>query len=189
MTNFWLAMLAVATVLATPGPTNTLLATGGALRGLRNALPLVTAELLGYLVTVDLVGFVLRPVIVAAPWIGIAIKLILAAYLAYAAVKLWRRPRAEAGGQPAVTWQGVFVATMLNPKGLIFALVILPFGSPELPSFLLALAVLVLAIGCCWVCAGSVVGRLAGDCRRFVPRVASVALAGFAAVIAATAFG
>jgi len=36
--------LAVLTILGTPGPTNTLLATAGATGGLRRSLPLVPAE-------------------------------------------------------------------------------------------------------------------------------------------------
>jgi threonine/homoserine/homoserine lactone efflux protein len=35
MTDLWLFLLAVLTVLATPGPTNTLLATAGATAGFR----------------------------------------------------------------------------------------------------------------------------------------------------------
>ena len=45
MIDPWLFMLAVATLLATPGPTNTLMATAGAMNGPRAAWPLLLAEL------------------------------------------------------------------------------------------------------------------------------------------------
>jgi len=189
MTNPWLFFLAVLTLLATPGPTNTLLASGAALSGLRASLVLLTAELLGYLVTVGLVGFLLRPVVIAYPVVGSALKLAVALYLVWAAFQLWRKSgRAEAGGA-AVRWRTVFTATLLNPKGLIFALGIIPFGQPTLPWFLLAFGVMVPAVGFCWLLAGHLLGAAAGTRRHFVPRIASVALLGFAGAIAASAFG
>lgn len=44
MTNPFLFVLTVVTILVMPGPTNTLLATGGATVGMRRALPLALAE-------------------------------------------------------------------------------------------------------------------------------------------------
>src|SRR5665213_2877257 len=93
MSNPWLFILSVLTVLATPGPTNTLLATGSALAGIRASLPLLLAELFGYLITVDLVGFLLRPLLAANPAIGVGLKIAVALYLVYAAVRLWRQSR------------------------------------------------------------------------------------------------
>ncbi|MGN4075192.1 hypothetical protein ACS0X5_11490 [Burkholderia gladioli] len=51
--------LTVASILAMPGPTNTLLATGGATVGLRRALPLALAEALGYGLAILAIGLVL----------------------------------------------------------------------------------------------------------------------------------
>src|SRR3978361_1017552 len=104
MTNPWFFMLAVLTVLATPGPTNTLLASGAAIAGIRASLPLLLAELGGYLVTVDVVGFLLRPLIITYPLIGTGLKVAVALYLAYAAIRLWRRAGDAAAVKAAVTW-------------------------------------------------------------------------------------
>ena len=189
MTNPLLFLLAVLTVLATPGPTNTLLASAAALKGVRGALPLLLAELLGYLVTVDLVGFLLRPLLVANPAIGVALKVAVALYLVVVAVRLWRDTATEAGARVAVGWTSVFVATLLNPKGLIFALAIIPFGHPEVPFYLVAFGLSVLAVGFLWLVAGHLIGAAAGARRYLVPRIASVALVGFAGLIAASALG
>jgi len=189
MTNPWFFILAVLTVLATPGPTNTLLASGAAISGVRASLPLLLAELGGYLITVDLVGFLLRPVIAANPAIAIGLKIVVALYLAYMAVRLWRRTNDATMARTAVTWRSVFVATLLNPKGLIFALVIVPFGSPDVFFYLLAFAAAVIAVGFLWLVTGNLLGAMAGEKRRLVPRIASVALVGFAGLIAASAFG
>jgi threonine/homoserine/homoserine lactone efflux protein len=189
MTNPLLFLLAVLTVLATPGPTNTLLASGSAIAGIRASLPLLLAELVGYLITVDLVGFLLRPLLAAEPVIGTALKIVVAVYLAYMAIRLWRRTGHAEGGPAAVTWRGVFVATLLNPKGLIFALAIIPFGHPEVPFYLVAFGLSVLAVGFLWLVAGHLIGAAAGARRYLVPRIASVALVGFAGLIAASALG
>ena len=189
MTNPLLFLLAVLTVLATPGPTNTLLASAAALKGVRGALPLLLAELLGYLVTVDLVGFLLRPLLVANPAIGIALKVAVALYLVVVAVRLWRDTATEAGARAAVGWTSVFVATLLNPKGLIFALAILPFGQPAIAAYLLAFAASIVGVGFLWLVAGRLLGAAAGARRKLVPRAAALLLAGFAGLIAASTLG
>ena len=59
--------LAVLAVLATPGPTNTLMAVAGATLGLRKGLRLIPAEVAGYLTSISLLIFVFQPVVAALP--------------------------------------------------------------------------------------------------------------------------
>jgi len=144
---------------------------------------------IGLLLLAAMVGFLLRPVIAANPAIAVGLKIVVALYLAYMAVRLWRRTNDATMAKTAVSWRGVFVATLLNPKGLIFALVIVPFGSPDVFFYLLAFAAAVIAVGLLWLVTGNLLGAMAGEKRRLVPRIASVALVGFAGLIAASAFG
>ncbi len=190
MTSLPLFLLAVLTLLATPGPTNTLLATAGATRGVRQALPLLAGELGGYLIAVSFIGFLLRPVVAATPVIAIVLKVLVALYLVVTAIRLWRGAGATSTRQRLVSIGSVFVVTLLNPKALIFALVIVPFGHDGVAAYLAAFSVCVLAVGCCWVLLGGLLGLTAGQkCPHLVPRLASLALAGFASFIFASAFG
>lgn len=190
MTNPLLFIAAVLSLLATPGPTNTLLATSGAVDGFRRSLPLLLAELAGYLIAVSLIGFLLRPVLLAMPVLGIALKLAVTLYLLYVALKLWRSGALAQSQARAVTAPALFVATLLNPKAIIFALSILPFGHPQLVPYLAGFATLVVSVGAIWIGIGRAAGAAAGTrYARHVPRVASVILTAFAGLIFASAFG
>ena len=60
MVEPFLFVLTVVTILGTPGPTNTLLATAGAAAGVRRSLLLVPAELGGYLTSILIVSGLLH---------------------------------------------------------------------------------------------------------------------------------
>lgn len=189
MTAPWLFLLAVLTLLGTPGPTNTLLATSGAAVGIRRSLPLLLGELGGYLVAIGAIRLVLAPVIAAQPLIGIGLRIVVAIYLIWIAVRLWTRASALAGTGRSVTVASVFTTTLLNPKAIIFALSIIP-PDPGAEWHLLAFAATVPLVGFCWIVVGRVVDAAAGRERKsLVQRAASVALIGFAGLIAASAFG
>ena len=68
--------LAALTLLAAPGPTNTLLAMSGAAAGLRPSLPLIGAALGGYLVSVLTLGLVLGPVAKGNPVVALALSVV-----------------------------------------------------------------------------------------------------------------
>jgi threonine/homoserine/homoserine lactone efflux protein len=189
MTDPLLFFVAVVTLLATPGPTNTLLATSGALSGFRRSLPLLAAELAGYLLAVCLIGLVLRPVLLAVPLLAISLKVVVAVYLLNIAWKLWRRG-ATPDAVGVVSAPAMFVATLLNPKAIIFSLGILPFGHPGIEPYLAGFSVLVVCLGAIWIGIGRAAGIAAGARHaRHLPRIASVILTAFAGVIFASAFG
>lgn len=160
----WTAsMFAILALLVTPGPTNTLMFLAGTERGWRAALRLIPAEVAAYLAVVvplALLGAQLpaaaRPMIsvVAGVWVGVL------------AVRLWRA-QGYRDGQGSVTARGVFTTTLLNPKALVFGLVLVP-GAPALPPALAGFVALVALVAAGWAVAGALA---AGPHREAVRRV------------------
>jgi len=191
VTNLYLFVLAIVGVLATPGPTNTLLCTSGALVGTRRSLPLVIAEATGYFTAIcgmRLIGSLLGT---TSPSVAVVFRIVLVAYLLLLAYRLWRTklPVVDTTVR-AVSFGQVFVTTMLNPKAALFAFVIFPpfdtFSAdiPYLGTFIAA----VMVIGTCWIGLGAVVGTAqGGTMARFVPRAAAAALCIMATIIAGSA--
>ncbi|MDB5539482.1 MAG: LysE type translocator [Devosia sp.] len=187
MTDPILFILAVLTLLGTPGPTNTLLATSGAVVGVRRSLPLLIGELGGYLIAVAAIRMVLGPVIHQWPVVGIGLKIAVVVYLGWIAFRLWRHDAALAGTE-TVGVRAVFITTLLNPKALIFALSIIPAEHPALAWFVGAFAIAVPSVGFAWILVGRAIGAASKN-AGIIRRVASVALVGFAGVIAASVLG
>jgi len=175
-----------AALLFTPGPTNTLLAVGGAGRGLRQSWALPLAELGGYFAAIHLLAFVAGPQ-VQAPLAQMLLRLVLALYLAWVALQLWRSTGTLLP-ERSVTPPQVFLVTLLNPKALVFAFVVLPSLAQgwhaALPQ-LVALAVMILMASLSWITLGAMLAR--GEILRpqLVPRAGAIVLAGFALVLLA----
>lgn len=176
--------LTVLLILGTPGPTNTLLATGGGTVGFRRALPLVPAEALGYLISILAIGLALGPVIASTPAVATGLRLAVGTYLAWLAVKLWRRGAVDLSVAP-VTARQVFLTTLLNPKALVLALGVIPFGTPGWWPYLLGFLGLLAGVAMGWIALGAALGRAAGAVGRagLVPRLGAAAVGGFAVVL------
>ena len=123
----WFFIGLVITILLTPGPTNTLLATSGIQVGIRKSLRLIPAEAFGYLISITAWGFLIGKVSVHLPLLPTILKLFSASYIIYLAIKLWRTADAEVSfNQPTIRARELFLATLLNPKALLFASAIFP---------------------------------------------------------------
>jgi threonine/homoserine/homoserine lactone efflux protein len=118
--------LAIAVLLITPGPTNTLLAVAGAERGALRAARLIPAELAGYLTTVIPLTLVGAGLLTRYPDVRPIITIAAAIWVMWLAWKMVRHPSPRVSQTPLVTARLVFVTTLLNPKALIFGLVLLP---------------------------------------------------------------
>ena len=153
--------LAVLVLLITPGPTNTLLFLAGAERGWRPALRLIPAELLGYLVVVVPLALVGAAVLHDAPRARALVAIVAGLWVAWLAVKLWLPQKVQSGAQ-GVSATLVFTTTMLNPKALIFGLVLLP--SPDaLGSHLALFSALVVVVAAGWAGFGAWLGKVSGS--------------------------
>ena len=180
-----LFVLSVLAILGTPGPTNTLLDTSGAAAGVKASLPLIPAEAAGYLIAILTLGLALRPVVAASPLLAAALRIAVGGYLMLLAVRLWRRGGATLANGRLVTPRQVFTTTLLNPKAIVFALGVVPFGAPRLHLYLLGFVGMLIAVALCWIAAGAALGRAAAGTGRtgVVPRVGAAAVAAFALVL------
>ena len=175
--------LAVLALLGTPGPTNTLLAASGASVGWRSSLRLIPAEIAGYLLAVVTLHAVLADAVAAWPSMRIAMRAGICAFLVWTAWRLWRSGQAEAGA--AMVGPGrVFVTTLLNPKAFVFAFGVLPMSHASAPGFLAGFAALIAVVASGWIAAGALAAKASPRAGRHANRVAAVAVAGFAALIA-----
>lgn len=163
-----LAFMAVcASLLATPGPTNTLLATSGAEIGWRRSAALLAAELLGYLLAIAILRQALGPFIASLPIAATALQAVVALYLVYLATALWQRSSLPLAQGHSITFARVFLTTLLNPKGLIFAFTLLPpAGFSTLLPWLAVLSAEIVAFGFGWVLLGSTLQRSLQDPAR-----------------------
>lgn len=165
--TFTAMLAALSALLLTPGPTNTLLALAGAERGWHAALRLVPLEIAAYLA-------VALPLAVA----GVALEAHLPAlrpllaggagvWVMVLAARMWQLP--AAGSAPSVSGGRVFLTTLLNPKGLVIGLVLLP--GTQLGLRVLALAVLIGLVAAFWAALGAL---LTGGTSGPAPRGAAI---------------
>ncbi|RYF92578.1 MAG: hypothetical protein EON95_11905 [Caulobacteraceae bacterium] len=187
-------ILAALTLLATPGPTNTLLAMSGAQAGLRPSLRLLGAELGGYMISILILSLILGPLVRGNIMVAVILKGLCALYLVYLAIKLWREGSSALISSAPVPFRRVFTTTLLNPKAVIFAFLILPHLAdrriPQGLPYLAGLCGLIVLVGGSWIALGSALrvgsgGKLAGGLVR---RVGAGALVVFAAVLGSSAW-
>ncbi|QRY66625.1 threonine transporter RhtB [Ensifer sp. PDNC004] len=181
--------LAALVLLATPGPTNTLLWLSGASAGFRRSLPLLTGELGGYLAVIIPAVALLAPFLAAHPNLGLALRLIAACWVLYLAYALWTTDAERSEGVVISTRQ-VFVTTLLNPKALIVALVLLPqTGLVAVWPWIAGFSLLVVAAGSTWIGAGALLVQISkGLSASHLPRrIAAICLTLFSVGIAGSA--
>jgi len=151
----------VVTILLTPGPTNTLLASAGIQAGVKQSLKLIPAEVMGYLIAITSWGILLESVSHFIPWLPPVLKLISATFILYLAFKLWTSSTNDIKlDNPLITPKALFVATLLNPKALLFASAIFPHAAWEVfHVYFIHIAVflsLITPIAFLWIAFGTV---------------------------------
>lgn len=184
---------AVAAILATPGPTNTLLASSGAQTGFRRSLPLVPAELCGYALAIAGWGLFLEPASAGLPWLKPMLRLACAAYLMVIAWGLWNWTEPSSTGS-SFGMHRVFTATLLNPKALLFAAAIFPDAAFQTSAgFVQAMTVfaaVIVPIALAWIAFGSAISGPNQVIRpQVVQRGAALILLAFSTGLGAAAFG
>ncbi len=151
----------LAALLISPGPTNTLLALGGAAHGLWRSSGLTIAAVTAYLLVVTPLALFGGNYLQDHALLAGAVKVVAASWVIYLAVRLWQTPPTT-GPDRTVTPARIFITTLLNPKGLIIGLAILPAtGSlAALLPWLAGLAGIIVVASLLWIAAGATLGRL-----------------------------
>ena len=157
----WLFIGLVITILLTPGPTNTLLASSGIQVGVRKSLRLIPAESIGYLISISIWGLIIGTVSNQFPILPIFLKLLSALYIIFLAIKLWKTADIEASYHlPTIRARELFCATLLNPKALLFASAIFPSSAwLTLNNYLVHIGmflILIVPIALFWTFIGSI---------------------------------
>jgi threonine/homoserine/homoserine lactone efflux protein len=186
-------VFATFSLLAIPGPTNTLLAMSGGDVGVARSLRLLAAELCGYLTAVALLRVVLGPLVISIPIAGVLLRTAISVYLFHIARLLWQyRPR-EARGSASITCGAVLLTTVLNPKATIFAFLLLPshIGLPDLLPWVATMAVEIVTVGAAWLVLGATLGRGMRDLGQpeLMYRLGAIVLAIMATIISAQSLG
>ena len=179
-------ILAVLALLAVPGPTNTLMAAAGASRGVVRSLPLLAGELGGYAIAITVWTEIVGAVATSQPLVPVVAKFVAAGFLIWSAWKLWSHAGRMDLPQRGITLARVFLTTLINPKGLVFAFAIFPaVGFVARVPYLGVLAVLVVVTAVGWMSLGMMVAKSSRGLLTSsrVERVTAVALAVFAMLL------
>jgi len=190
-----LFLAGVAVILAMPGPTNTLLAAAGLRQGFMRSARLTGAELAGYLISITVWGRFLEQAAQAFPWLPVVVRVAASVYIAYLSIRMWRAAQTvPSAAQQVIGMRTLFVATLLNPKGILFASAIFPPAAFLTVSayliFMAMFAALLVPIGLMWVAFGASLGsqKIKWISPAQVQRGASVVLGIFSLSLAWAAF-
>lgn len=183
-------VIAVLALLMAPGPTNTLMALAGTQKGLSRVIRLVPAELSGYLTMIMPLSWIGASVFDHWHAAAMPMKVSAAIWVLHLAVKLWASS-VRGMDHYQVTARRVYLTTVLNPKALIFGLMILPPAVDD--RFLLHLTLFcfcVAAVAIAWGSVGPLATRLNARDARFTVahRIASIWLTIVSITIFSSAF-
>ncbi len=156
----------IVVVLITPGPTNTLLASAGLRQGVRRSLAAHSRRTRRLSRRRFPFGDVFshRARARLALWLPALLRVAAGTYIAWLAVDMVARGRRVAGlDAKASGTLRLFIATLLNPKALLFAGTIFPAAAFVLwPAYLLSMlifACLLAPIALAWIAFGAALGR------------------------------
>ncbi|WP_336147861.1 LysE family translocator [Acinetobacter soli] len=191
----WFFVGLVAAILLTPGPTNTLLASSGIQVGVRASLKLIPAEVTGYIISISFWGLLIGLISQHFALLPTILKLLSAFYILYLTIKLWRTADHQQNlSQPTIRFTELLCATILNPKGLLFASAIFPQAAwSNMHLYGLHMAVflmLIIPIATFWIVVGALLAK--NRTRWFNPsnlqRTASLILVSFSIPLSYSAF-
>ncbi|OTG80765.1 multidrug transporter MatE [Acinetobacter sp. ANC 4558] len=191
----WLFISLVITILLTPGPTNTLLASSGIESGVRKSLKLIPSEAVGYFLAITIWGVLIDYVSETLPILPSLLKLLSASYIIFLALKLWKTSTVAVDlNQPSIGPKSLFCATLLNPKALLFASAVFPVSSWSVwQAYAVHMGLflcLIVPIALFWIFIGSVLvnNNIQWFNQKNLQRTASLVLVSFSVPLSYSAF-
>lgn len=176
--------ISVFALLILPGPTNAMLAMASKGLGPAGIGAPLAAVLAAYLSVIVPVSAFAAPYLHHHPVVFQVVKLISATWVLYLALRLWGLIGPAQSSGPG--FGQLFLTTLLNPKGLIVGLTMLPSRSSFAPDAIVAFLVAAAATSSVWL----VLGRLIPGDQQQLPllarRCGSAALMLFAAMLTAS---
>ncbi|WP_289991905.1 LysE family translocator [Photorhabdus laumondii] len=144
-------------LLVMPGPTNTLILSSGLKINWRKLQKIIIIVMLGYLISVSILGFTLTFIYLYFPWINFLLKILSAIYIAFLSIKIWKSSLTSSCSDE-ITFKEIFITTLLSPKAFILASYIIPSYAFELPTIYLSSMVILLLtlypVSCLWALLG-----------------------------------
>ena len=190
----WIFIGFVASILFTPGPTNTLLASSGVNVGFKKSILLIPAEAFGYLIAITAWGILIDRVAIHAPFVPSFLKLCSAVYILFLAFKLWKSSFEQVTlFIPFIRKRELFLATLLNPKGILFATAVFPaiafVNADHYVAHMLSFLLLLIPVGFFWILMGKFLnsGKIRWLNQAVLQRTATVILILFAAPLSYSA--
>jgi threonine/homoserine/homoserine lactone efflux protein len=170
-------------VLATPGPTNTVLAASGAALGFRRAAILPLAEAIGYVIAISF--FVSTAEFMRGNHDALVVlRMAAAAWLIYYAHRLWTAPFVPDHAVKDAPFGRVLLTTIVNPKAMLVGTILIPLGTGSAaPAWIATYASLSICAGLGWVLLGTL---LPSGIRRHAYKLAAIVLGGFSVVAIAS---
>jgi threonine/homoserine/homoserine lactone efflux protein len=182
--SFYSFLAAALVILATPGPTNTILAACGATLGLKRARHLPFAEAAGYFLAVS-AYLVLAQRVAHFPVALPVLKGVASAWLLFVAWRLWQRPvKTPTSGGHGSAFMRIFLTTILNPKAMLVGAILVPSMPASIQiQATLAFVCLSFLVGSVWTAGGSIVPD---RFRHHANRTAAVVVGSFSVMAASS---
>ena len=135
MIESWLFVFAMMAVLMIPGPSNALLASSAHQQGVAQTAKLIPAELLGYFYAINLWALIIHLSAPVWPNLIHLLHFLSIVYVLWLAFHLWKSTHLQQYNQkhPSIQPRELFIASLKNPKALLFAAGIFPYEAWETP--------------------------------------------------------
>ena len=110
-------------------------------------------------------------------------------YVAWRLLREGRINLAAQTGKTTITVRRVFIATLLNPKAMVFAIGVVPFGTPHVVLYMVGFVTILVPLSVGWIAAGAALGKMAVSAghERLISRMGAGAISVFGVLLTLSA--